>query len=34
MDVGHFLDDASDEEKLAYDLASLLASLLENTSPE
>ncbi|MCX6650844.1 MAG: hypothetical protein NT131_04205 [Methanomassiliicoccales archaeon] len=34
MDVGHFLDNAPDREKLAYDLACLAASFTEHASPE
>jgi len=34
MDVGHFLDDAPEKEKLAYDLACIMASFTEHANPE
>ena len=34
MDVGHYLEDAPDREKLAYDLACLMASFLDHATPE
>jgi serine/threonine-protein kinase RIO1 len=34
MDVGHFIDDAPDKEKLSYDLACQIASFIEYTTPE